>query len=309
MVVLKKLILAPFFLITFALLINELNPLFKSYDFIFSLTLESLYQFLFLSSLILLSSLIFTIFASFANDGKFVYPVIILTSLTPFLFIPLYLGIILMVGIGVSLILIYLTLENTLKIYTTFNSSSLFGPSIRNLSFMLIICFSITYYLSVNTNIAQKGFQIPDSLIESALNFIPKNQIPQESVAPQPQLQISKEQIEQLQQNPQLLEQYGLDPKILDNLDQSQNTSTSVSEVTDEFLKLALKDQLDKIIKPYINFLPISLAFLFFITFQAITSFLYILIYPLLWIIFYLLEKSGFIQFTTEMRPVRKMVV
>lgn len=216
-----------------------------------------------------------------------------------------------MIGILISFLLIYLTLENTLKTYLTFNPAALFGPSIRNLSFLLILTFSITYYLSINIIIQKNGFQIPDSLIETSLKFIPKGETPTKSDTLQPQIKIPKEQIELLKQNPQLLEQYGLDPKILDTLDQPQttNSSQSVEDYSDEFLKLALKDQLDKIIKPYINYVPVSLALLFFITLQAITSFLNILIYPLLWITFYLLEKSGFLQFTSEMRPVKKIVV
>lgn len=309
MLLVKKLIFAPFFLIIFGLLIFQLNPLLKSYDFIFSLTFDSLIQFISLSSLILLSSLAFVLFASIAVDLKLVIPVTILASFMPVALAPPTLGLILMIGVLVSLLLVYLILENTLKTYITFNSSSLLGPSIRNLTFLLILSFSITYLLSINSLIQREGFQISDSLLNSALNFIPKSQIPTGSETSQPQIQIPKEQIELLRKNPDLLRQYGLDPKILDTLDQPEKPATSVSEITDEFLKQTLKDQLDKFIKPYISYIPIFLAFLFFITFQAVTSFLNILIYPLLWIIFYILEKSGFVHFTTEMRPVKKMLV
>lgn len=309
MPILKKLIFAPLFLIIFGLLIFQLNSYFSSYDFIFSMSLETLKQFIIFSSLTLLSSLTFTLFASFAYDGRFIVPVVILASLMPLLFVPTSLAIILLIGILLSSYLVYLTLENTLKTYLTFDPSSLFGPSIRNLSFLLIVCFSIAYYLSVNPVIQKSGFQIPESLLNSALNFIPRSQIPAKSETPQPQNQIPKEQLELLKKNPELLKQYGLDPGILDTLDQPQNSSTSTSSVTDQFLKKTLKDQLDKFLKPFVSYIPIFLGFLFFITLQSITSFLNLFIYPLLWIIFYLLEKSGFIKFTIEMRPVRKMIV
>lgn len=309
MLLVKKLIFAPLFLIIFGLLIFQLNSYFSSYDFIFSLSLETLKQFIIFSSLTLFSSLTFTLFASFVYDWKYVLPVVILASLIPFLLVPTSLAIILLIGIVISAYLVYLTLENTLKTYLTFDPSSLFGPSIRNLSFLLIVCFSITYYLSVNSMIQKSGFQIPDSLINSALNFIPRSQIQTESQKDQPQIQITKEQIELLKKNPEALKQYGLDPGILDTLDQSQNTSRTVSEVTDDFLKKTLKDQLDKFLKPYVSYIPIFLGFLFFITLQSITSFLNLFIYPLLWIIFYVLEKTGFVKFETEMRPVRKMAL
>lgn len=309
MQIVKKLIFAPIFLIILISLISRLNLYFSSYDFIFSLTLDTFSQFVVLSTLILFTSLSFIIFASFASSWKYILPVIILASLVPLLFTISYLGVALMVSLCVSLVLIYLTLENTLKTYITFHPSPIFGPSIRNLTFMLILSITIVYFLSINLIIQKNGFQIPDSLIETSLKFIPKRETPTKSETPQPQIKISKEQIELLRQNPKLLEQYGLDPKILDTLDKPQNAPQTVEDISDEFLKLALKDQLDKIIKPYLSFIPISLALLFFITIQAITSFLNILIHPLLWIIFYLLEKSGFLQFTTEMRPVKKMVV
>lgn len=263
MLILKKLILAPLFLMIFTLLLYQLKGLFGSYGFIFSLDLKNMLQLVYLSLTLLFSALSFTLFVSFASSLKFIAPVIILSSLLPLLFIPTKLAVILMIGIIVCLLVIYLTLENTLKNYITFHPFSIFGPAIRNLIFLLIIVFSICYYLSLNSIIQKNGFQIPNSLTESALKFIPRPEIPTE---------------------PQTV-------------------------ITDEFLKATLKSQLDKAIKPYISFIPIFLAFLFFITFQTICSFLNILIYPLLALIFYLLEKSGFVKFIEEMRPVKKMVL
>lgn len=306
MPILKKLIFAPVFLIFLAFLIFQLNSYFYNFEFIFSLSLDNLYQFIWLAILILLTSLAFTLFATFAFDWRFVVPVIILGSILSLFFTAPTLGVVLTAGFLISLLIVYYKLDNSLKTYITFHPFHLFGPSIRNLSFLLILTFSIVYYFSVNLIIQRDGFQIPDSLIKTTLKFIPKPQ--KEESKTQPQITIPKEQIELLKENPALLKQYGLDPKILDTLDKSQNTPENEA-ISDEFLKLALKDQLDKIIKPYLDYIPISLALLFFITIQAITSFLNILIYPLLWIIFFLLEKSGFVQFTTEMRPVKKMVV
>lgn len=309
MIILKKLIFAPLFLVIFGLLLNQIKPDLESYDLVFSLTLANLFRFLLFALLTLLSAFTFILFASFAFDLKIVVPVIILASLLPFIFFPQSLSIVFLVGIAVALFLIYLTLENTLKTYVTFSPSSILGPPIRNLSFLLIIVLSLAYYLSINSLIQKNGFQIPDSLIESSLQFIPKSVIPQQPEAEQPKIQISKEQIELLRENPKLLEQYGLDPGFLDTIDQTNGGPKTVPQITEELLRQTLKDQLDKVIKPYINFIPIILAFLLFITLLSFTSFLNIFIYPFLELIFYILEKIGFVKFTTEMRPVKKMVV
>ena len=261
MPIVKKLIIAPLFLIIFSMLIYSLNPLFSSYDLIFNLSLSTLIQLLTLSSLILLSSLLFVLFATLAQDWKIILPVGIVASLIPLALVNPSLRIILTVGTLASLFLTYLTLESSLKSYLNFKPAVVLGPSIRHLSTLLVIILSMTFFLSINKIIQEKGFEIPDSLIDSA--FLP---------------QITPEQIELLKQNPDLLKQ-------------------------------AVKDQLQGVIKPYLGFVPTALAVLLFITLESIVSFLTIFIYPLLWLTFYVLEKTGFVKFTTEMRPVKKMVV
>lgn len=77
----------------------------------------------------------------------------------------------------------------------------------------------------------------------------------------------------------------------------------------DSLVKEALKDQIQNLIKPYLGLIPAVVAALLFFTLQALTSLVSLLIYPLLWLIFLILEKIGFVKFTTEMREVKKMVV
>lgn len=267
MTLVKKLIFAPFFLIIFAILISQLNPLLKSYEFIFSLSLDTFMQLIILTSLLLLSSFLFVLFASLAFDWKIVLPVSLVVSLLPIILINQTLGIILSVGILAALLLTYLGLENTLKNYLTFAPSSLFGPPIRHLSSLLILVISLTYFLSISQVIQQKGFEIPDSLIETSLKLVP-----------QPQ------------------------PSVLDTLAPPQNLLTDT-------LKQTIKDQLQNIIKPYLGIIPAILAVLLFLILQSLMSILNLLIYPLLWIIFYILEKTGFTKFTEETRVVKKMII
>lgn len=246
MVTLKKLTFAPFFLITFSLLIYNLSPILKSFDFIFSLSIDTLIQLMLLSALIFLSSFLFVLFISLASDWKAVVPVGILGSLIPFIFLEIGLASVLAVGILVSLLLSFLSLQ----------PPPLLGPAIKRLSTLLILAFCLIYFLSINQIISQNGFQIPDSLIENALK------------------------VSQPQQGP------------LNNL-----------------IKQTVSEQLQNFIKPYLGLVPSLLSVILFFTLQSLISIINLLISPLLWITFYILEKSGFIKFTTEMRPVKKIVV
>lgn len=264
MVIFKKLIFVPFFLIVFAVLVSQLTPLFTSYDFIFSLSTDSLIKLIILSALISLSSFLFVIFVTLSTDWRLSLSVGLLASLISFLFLEVGLAIVLSVAILVTLLITTFSLEGSLKSYLTFQPNSLLGPSIRHLAGLLILTVSLVYFLSANKLVAEKGFQIPDSLIDTALNFT---------------------QLESSQQ-----------------LDTPQN-------LANDLIKQTVKDQIQNLIKPYSSFIPAFLAVLLFLTLQSLTSLINLLIYPLLWITFYILEKSGFVHFETETREVKKLVV
>lgn len=304
MLILKKLIFAPFFLIFFTLLIYSLNPLFKSYDFIFSLSLNTLIQLVVLGLFILLTSFLFVLFATTALDWKITLPVGILTAVIPIIFLKTDLAIVFFVGTLISLLLIYIILENSLKTYITFNPVSLLSPSVKHLSGFLILVICISYVLSINSAVEQAGFQIPDSLIDTALEFSQPQTGKQDTTPQLPSL--SEDQIDLLRKNPDLLRQSGLDPKILDNLGEDLQAPLAPNN---DLIKQAVKDQLQTIIKPYLGFVPALLSVILFFLLQSITSILNLFISPLLWITFYLLEKTGYISFITETREVKKMVI
>lgn len=304
---LKKLTFAPLFLISFSILIVQFSSILKSYDFIFSVSIDTLIQLVILSALISLSSFLFILFAALSQDWRFVLPFGILASLVPFAFLETGLALVFSVGTLVSLLLTFINLDSTLKSYLTFKPTTLLGPSIRHLSSLLILAFCLVYFLSANKMIAQNGFQIPDSLIDTALNLSQPASNQQEPTASQ--LSIPQEQLDLLKENPDLLRQSGLDPGILDSLNQPQKSSETPQDLTNDLIKTAVKDQIQNFINPFIGFIPAVLALLLFFTLQSITSMINLLSYPLLWGIFSILEKSGFIKFTTEMRPVRKMVI
>src|SRR3990172_10609958 len=114
--------------------------------------------------------------------------------------------------------------------------------------------------------------------------------------------QIPPEQLDLLKKNPDLLKQYGLDPKLLDTLTAPQKSTAAPANLTNELIKQTVKDQVQNFIKPYLNFIPAGLAILLFFTFHAFISIANLLISPLLWLIFLILEKTGFTKFTVEQR-------
>lgn len=309
MQIVKKLLLAPLFLISFWALLLKLNPLFNSYDFIFSISLDTLVLLIILGGLICLTSLLFVLFAGLANDWKIVLPAGLVAALMPMLILPQGVGLVFLIGTALVLLITFLSLENVLKSYLTFTPSAIFGPSIRHMSGLLILLIAITYFLSISKVIAQKGFAIPDSILDQAIKLTNQGSVstPQEETI-QSTPSLSPQQLEALKKNPQLLKQYGLDPSILNNINASQNTKSTPISIND-VIKSALKTQLDGMIKPYMGAIPALLAVLFFFILQSITAILSILIYPLLWLIFKIFEKSGFVKFTEEQRTVKKMVV
>lgn len=306
MLVLKKLIFAPFFLIIFLTLIYKLTPFLTNYDFVFSLSINTLFDLITLSVLICFSCFIFALFITLSSDFKFSLPVIFIAALVPFLFLDPALAIVFGVTIFIALLLINLSLDSSLRNYLTFQPSTLLGPAIRNLSTLIILSFCLIYFFSVNKIVAQKGFTVPDSLLDTALKF--SSPASTSLNTPTSQLNLPPEQLALLKQNPDLLQQFGLNPKMLDSLDLQKITQTP-EQLSTDLIKQAVKDQVDGFLKPYLSFIPIILALLLFLTFQSLVSIINIFIYPLLYILFFILEKTKFIRFEIEQRPVRKLVV
>lgn len=306
MILVKKLTFAFLSLISFIFLIYLINPLFKSYDFIFSLSLDTLINLIIISLLISLSSLLFTLLITFAQDWRVSIPVAIIGSMIPFAFIDPSLSIVFAVGIFVSLLLSNLNLDVALKNYLSFQPTSLLGPPIRHLTGLLILAICIVYFFSASKIIAQNGFAIPDSLISTAMKIAPLPEINTQTETNLPQ--ISKEQLDILKKNPELVRQSGFDPQILENLT-TQSIIQSPINAANKIIEQTVKDQIQNFIKPYINFVPAGLTILLFLTLQSLTSLLNLLIYPLLWLLFSILEKIGFVKFEIEQRPVKKLIV
>ncbi|MBU1000440.1 hypothetical protein KKE78_03550 [Patescibacteria group bacterium] len=306
--VIKKLIFAPLFLVSFISLIYLTTPLFKTYNLIFSFSINTLIFLINILILISLSSLFFILLVTIAQDWRISIPVAIIGSVVPFCFIDFPLAVVFLVGIFLSFLLSNLNLDVVLKSYLNFQPSSLLGPTIKRLSGLLILAICIVYFFSASKMINQNSFQIPDSLIETAIEMVP---LPENNIQTEQMNlpQITEEQIELLKKNPELVRQSGLDPQVLDNLTTAQKSTQAPVNLTNQLIKQTVKDQVQNFIKPYQNFIPAGLSILLFLTLQSFAALINLLIYPFLWIIFFVLEKTEFVKFEIEQRQVRKMVI
>ncbi len=310
MLIIKKLVFSLPFLIFFYLTCFEFQPFLKDLYLIFSLDLTVLFKLLLLSFSILISSLFFVLFSTMADDWKLVTPAVIVALLAPIILLPQSASFISAVLVLIIFILNFFMLSRKLKTYITFEPTHLFTPSVKSLTTLLILFFSLTFYQVATERIKTEGFKIPDSLLNTALKFASPElpAVQGVSIAQSPSL--TSDQLNLLKQNPSLLKQYGLDPSVLDNIQPTKSSQTKSSNAPQsEALKPFLQTQISSFLKPFEAFIAPVLALLFFVSLQSISSFEAILLSPLIWLIFKILEKSGYIHFEKEMREVKKLVV
>jgi hypothetical protein len=319
MLILKKLFFSLPFLGCFYYFIYEIFPFFINIYLIFSLNQVIFFNLILLILLLILSSFFYILFCTLAEDWKIVSGVALIAAVAPLIFFPAPISYLLAVSFLTLFMSIFALLNQKLKSYITFQPTTLLNPSIKNLSILIILLSSIAFYITAASEIQKNGFQLPDSLIDTALQLAPiepstketTTQIVTESSLP---TNISSEQIAQLKQNPELLKQYGLDPSVLDLFDQSKQKTTQTSQTkttppNQSLLKTIAKNQINQIIEPYQKYLPLFLTASFFITLQSLFALAAILLSLIVWATFQVLESTGYIHFTKEMREVKKLVV
>lgn len=312
MVIIKKFLFAFPFLLTFAAFSFQFNPFLQSPSLLLSFNFVLLTQVIGLLLTLTLSIIFFIIFATLASDRKLVLPVAFLVSLMSLFFIGRPAIFILVAGSLISFGLNYFLLENKLKNYLSFQPTKLLIPSIKQTINLIILFMAFAFYTAADTEIKLNGFKLPASLIDTALNLTPDMELPEietdnKLIPPT----IPPEQLQLLKQNPQIFKQFNLDPTILNELEipAPAKNSKPTALSTQNLIKPILEKQMQAFLDPYIQYIPIILAAIFFFTLQSFASLLSILLSPLIWVIFKILEEIGFIKFVTESRPVKKMVI
>ncbi len=323
----KKLVFALPLIASTSFLAQKLDILFQNPALIIGLDLSLIIEIVIISVLIILTSLFFILFASLAQKWELIIPVSALAALSTLPFISTSpLNYFLPGGLFLSFILINLSLAYKLKTYLTFSSSILLSPTIRNLNTLITLVSAIVFYIATQSFIQTQGLKILDPFVDLGVklaisqNLLEEIPISQNQSNPQstptqiPKL--SKSQIEYLKQNPELLKQYGVDPSLLDQLEQGIQPTADIKQKAnnqplnvEDLIKPQLKKYIEGLVTPYIKYLPALFALIFVITIQPMASLLSLFVTPILWAIFWVLEKSKFIKFEREMREVKKMVV
>lgn len=299
----KKLLFGPIFLIFLGLLCYLVRPVLENpLESLFNFSFERLLQLILIVGVIILSSVFLVIWAVLASDYRYLAGLGAISAIGIYLLVPSPINFVMIIGVALSMLMVFPMILEKLKSYLTFEPMFLFTPLVKNFISLLILTISISYYFSINSIIQTRGFEIPDSLIETSINLVPKEvETTEQTKLP---FNLSLDQIEYLKKNPSLVKQYGFDPKILDRIDLKKP-----AEASEDLLKATVKAQIENAVKPFQSYIPMILALLFFLTLHTFCGILSLFIYPLLWLVFYLMEKTNFITFTKEMREVKKLVV
>lgn len=326
MKVVKTVIFAPVFLILLACSLYFLGPVLSHTDFIFTFDVNVLAKLLIFCGSLLLTYLFYSIFVTLSQDWKIILPIIFVSGILPLILLPAPVNYIFTIGLIILLLLESVLLMHKLKTYITFSTATLLTPSIKALTTLTLVISVFSYYLLISADIAENGFEVPEQLIDYAMGLATSSaekSIPvkgEKYLAQIPQL--TSEQLKLLRENPDLLRQYGLDPAILDEYENASAPNLPKpgavklpqkpeggEESPNQLLRELIKNQFNTIIRPYQKIIPIFLAVGLFLILQPIISILSILINPLLWIIFKILQRSKFVKFYTEMREIKKLVV
>lgn len=311
MLLIKKLVFALPFLLLLAGFVYQLNFFLGNPSIFLSLNTDILAPTGFLLGYLLLSALFFITFTTLAQNWKLSLPVILVAAGLPFLILSSPFNFILAGSLIFALIVISYSLDKKLRSYLTFQANNLLLPSIKQLVTLVILISSLLFYFAASLEIKENGFKLPDSLLDTALQFMPQTPEvggPEGENLDLGSMGITPQQLELLKQNPDLLRQYGLDPSILE-LVNNQPKGKTTKITTQDLVKPMLQSQMDSIIKPYLDYIPLVLTVLFFFSLQSSSSLLSIILSPLLGYIFWILEKTGFTKYQTEMREVKKLVV
>lgn len=312
MPIVKKLVFALPFLLALFGTYQYLGVLLQNPYLIFDFNVATLIQLTVFLLLLLFSGLFFVVFSTLAQDLKITLPAAFAGTFLALLILPMPSALVITLGSILILTLTLLALNKKLSTYLTFQPTALLVPTVRQLVPLLLLVFSLAFYLAVDTKIKTEGFQIPDSVLDPVIAMTLSQQAPIETET-QPTKksslpQLTPEQIQLLKQNPQMLKQYGLDPSVLDQVNTNPPAGGPQTLQT-SLIKTEVKKQVNALIQPQIQLLPTILAALFFLTLKFGLSILSMVLSPLLWLIFLILEKTGFTQYTKEMREVKKLVV
>jgi hypothetical protein len=316
MLILKKLLFVVPFLIFYILFLwGSQNLINSPYSIIF-FDLSFFQQLFFVLIFLTLSSLFFVIFATIASDIKYSLGLAFLSSLLPLVVVNNPYSSVLSLSLMGSFALVSLLLQNKLKTYLNFQPTSLLSSSVRNLTTLTILSLTLLYFFSIGERLKTEAVRVPESFVNTIASLPQvRNTFSVDNPITEGLQSITTKDLEMLRQNPTLLKQHGLDESIIDEIVRLQQealgnkTQISKDSSSQIFLKALINNQVQQVTEPIKGFLPLILSLVFFVTLHSLASIVSLIIFPLLYLIFQILEKTGFTKFVVEKRDVKKLVV
>lgn len=316
----KKLIFAPFVLIAAFLAIYFYQSILNQYLDVYFKSYGGLFEIGSLVLAIVHISVIFCLYVTFTQSFKYAAILAFVAALIPFIFLSLNLALIIAVLVFLSLILGYFNLQTNLKTYINFQPKTLLNGPIKTLNTLILLSLTVGYFLHTNSIIQTQGFKVPEPLVDWAINTTLQQQGIQVKGEKYYVAQaITQEQINLLKANPQILEQYGVNPSDLDSIvitpETAKNNALKSSMPVQptlgikDLLKSQVSASLDQTIKPYLFAIPILLALIFYGTASLIMWVISIFLPLIIIALFWIFEKIGFVKYEKEMREVKKIVI
>ncbi len=255
--------------------LTEVSFFLTDYTQLFALNAGMLPRFALTSVALAAAGLSFSIFVTLAGRWAIIVPVLGIASTTAFITLPLPNSAILALGMLTVSVGIAFLLQRSLQTYLTFNPISLLAPPARRWITSILIVTSVAFWISTNHIVNTAGFTIPDTILDQTLSLLPA-------------------------------------PTKSSSIEQPSAKSDSASAEPAEtrgMVRQLVKEQINQLLKPYLPWIPLVLALLFFVTLQSLTSLFAMLLPPLLLSLFWAMEKLGFTSYVVETRQVRKLVV
>ena len=177
MLLIKKLLFVVPFLLLVTVFLNQLGPLLQDPKHLLSLSTDILVQLALLIAYILLTSLLFTVFATLANDWKIVIPVLFLAAALPLFMTEQPVNASLALGILVALASTYGLFFHTLATYLSFQPVNLLAPTVERTATFILLAIAIVYFQASAKDIRLNGFEVPESFVGSILQLIPTQEL------------------------------------------------------------------------------------------------------------------------------------
>ena len=340
--ILKKITFVPFLIISMIAVVVFANQLLQDpLAAVIGFQPSSVYTLLYLSLSLVLTGFFFALIVCLSLSWEIPLFAAGFSSLIPLMMIQNYpVNVIFAVGFFVSFIVGLLMLLQKLKSYLTFSPRQLLSPAIGLVTLLFSLTISVAAYQDVSAKIEKDGFTVPDQLIDMAIKFsgadslgatnpmVDPSLVKGETTAADPQaINISPEMIQYIRQNPSLLKQFNVTPEQFEAYAKAQQKGTSTTpsrkttptsptaqqpvgtDGTSDLISGLVKTQLNESLKPYASFMAPLIAVLLFSTISFFNYLLSFFVPLFLWILFSIMEKTGFVHFVKEMREVKKLVV